>query len=144
MARTYWTLFALCMCGCILSVLLAVLIVVLFNKKRLSKKYLIGSMVALVFAFGLSIFQLIPCIKDYKLVINNEFIEAEAVVIEFTYTNDDLDGNGKTTYAKPKFYIESKDEYVVLDASNVEKGKKYVIRYYPNTKICEVVDCIEQ
>jgi hypothetical protein len=143
MARTYWTLFGLSICGCVFSALFAILVLMIFKKGNLRKNYLIGYLVALTFAFGLSLFQLIPCIKDYKLVANDQFIEAEAVVVDFTYVHDDLDGNGETTYGKPKFYIESKNEYVVLNISNVKKGEKYVIRYYPNTKICEIIDTIE-
>ena len=70
-------------------------------------------------------------------------MEDEATVVEFTCVRDDPDGNGQTQYSQPKFYIESKDEYIVLYVSNVEIGRKYRIRYLPNTKICEVIYCIE-
>ncbi len=77
------------------------------------------------------------------MVINNEYVEDSAVVVEFTYVHKDLDGNGRVQYSKPKFYIENKNKYIILNVANVEIGKEYRIRYYPNTKICEILYCIE-
>jgi hypothetical protein len=91
----------------------------------------------------LSLYLIVPCIKDYKYVSNNEYLEADAEVVEFTYAKRDLDGNGQMTYAKPKFYIEETNEYIVLHVKDVEVGEKYRIRYLPNTKICEVLYHIE-
>lgn len=44
--------------------------------------------------------------------------------------------------SKPKFYLIDKDEYTVLNMKNVELNEIYIIRYYPNTKIGEVVEKI--
>ncbi len=44
--------------------------------------------------------------------------------------------------SKPKFYLIDKDEYIVLNIKNVELNEIYIIRYYPNTKIGEVVEKI--
>lgn len=44
--------------------------------------------------------------------------------------------------SKPKFYLIDKDEYIVLNMKNVELNEIYIIRYYPNTKIGEVVEKI--
>ena len=78
--------------------------------------------------------------KDYKFVSNGEFLEDDGLVVEFTYIKNDLDGNGYTQYSKPKFYIEDKDKYIILNVANVEVGKTYRIRYLPNTKISEILE----
>ena len=139
MQKTYWTLFALGLLGIILSILIFILILVLTNKGVISKKYGAVATAALLFTSILSLYLIIPCIKDYSLVSNSEFLEEEAIAVEFTYINRDPDGTGETQYSKPKFYIISKDKYVVLNIANIEIGKTYRIRYYPNTKIGEVV-----
>lgn len=60
--------------------------------------------------------------------------------VEFTYANANLDGNGETQYAKPKFFVERTGQFIVLYASDIELGKQYIVRYYPNTKICEATE----
>ena len=144
MQTTYWKLFGVSLAGIILSVILCAVMVVLLLKRKISVKYfIIGAAVILLCAFiGTYIF--IPCVKDYEFAANGTFIEENATVVEFTYVRDDPDGNGKTQYSLPKFYIDSKDEYVVLHTSGVELGKTYKIRFYPNTRICEIVAVIEQ
>ena len=79
------------------------------------------------------------CIKDLKYVTNETYEESEGEVIEFTKIKRDYDGNGKIIYSQPKFYFADKNEYVVLYARDVEVGETYLVRYYPNTKICEIV-----
>ena len=59
------------------------------------------------------------------------------------YIKRDYDGNGEVLYRKPKFFIVETGEYIVLNTKEVSKGKKYTIKYYPNTKICEVTEYIE-
>ena len=143
MEKTYWTLFALGSLGFFLSLLLIVALSILLFKKLLSKKYFIISTGVLLFALLLSLYLVIPCIKDYRYISNGDFFEEDAIVIEFTYVHHDLDGTGEIQYSKPKFYIENQEKYVVLKVSNVEIGKKYRIKYLPNTKIGEVLFCIE-
>ena len=43
---------------------------------------------------------------------------------------------------KPKFYLIEKNEYIVLNVKDVELGETYAIRFYPNTKICDVIEKI--
>ena len=52
------------------------------------------------------------------------------------------DGSGRQENSKPKFYLIEKDEYIVLNVKDVELGETYIIRFYPNTKICEVIERI--
>lgn len=129
--------------GIVVCVLVEILVAVLTGKGKLSQRYCIVSTIVLLFTFIFGIYLIIPYINDYNIVKSGEFPEENAVVVEFTYISDDLDGNGQTQYLKPKFYIESKDEYIVLSAVNVEINKEYRIRYLPNTKICEVLYCID-
>ncbi len=70
------------------------------------------------------------------------YIEEKAQVVEFTVSRISADGNGKLENRKPKFYLIEKDEYIVLYEKDVEVGGVYVIRYYPNTKICEIIEAI--
>lgn len=143
MIETYWSTVIVFSVLIILSVSLALLISILTIRGSLTKKFGIISLVLILLTLILIIWYVIPVAKDYKFVSNNEFIEVEAVVVEFAYVRDDLDGNGHTEYSKPKFYIEDKNEYVILKVANVELGKKYKIRYLPNSRICEVVYPIE-
>jgi len=82
------------------------------------------------------------CCKDYNYISNNTYIEEKAKVVEFTISCFDYDGSGKQENSKPKFYLIEKDEYIVLNVKNVELGETYIIRFYPNTKICDVIEKI--
>ena len=88
------------------------------------------------FIFG--IVASVPFLCDYPMVSKGEGIVETAIVVEFTYENQNLDGNGEPIQAKPKFYIPSKNTYVIKVA-NVEIGETYRIRYLPHTKICEIL-----
>jgi len=143
MQKTYWTLFGLCLMGIIFSFIFCIFIIILFSKKQLNLKYFIGYILTLFLVFFASMYQFGYCIKDYNFAKNNTFIEETLTVIEFTKIERDLDGNGKISYSEPKFYIHGKDEYIVLYTQDVEVGKTYRVRYYPNTKICEILYCIE-
>ena len=144
MQATYWTLFWVSIAGLALSVILCAVTVVLLIKRKISLKYfIVGAAVLSICAF-IGVYILVPCVKDYELVTNGDFLEETATVVEFTYGRDDPDGNGKTQYSSPKFYIEGKGEYVVLHANGVELGKTYRIRFYPNTRICEIVSVLEK
>ena len=82
------------------------------------------------------------CCKDYNYVVNNTYIEEKAKVVEFTVSRFDYDGSGRQENSKPKFYLIEKDEYIVLNVKDVELGETYIIRFYPNTKICDVIEKI--
>ena len=144
MYKTYWQTFGLGICGVIFPIILIVLIWFLTSRGLLKKKYFVIATIALLLTVILGLYLLIPCIKDHKYVSGGKFLEDDALVVEFTYIKGDPDGNGQTQYSKPKFFIESKNEYIVLNAANVEQGKKYRIRYLPNTKICEIIKELEE
>ena len=112
-------------------------------KKLTNTKTFIALTILSAIILLLSTCSIIPYIKDYSIVSNSGFLEDDAILIEFTYIRNDPDGNGETQYSKPKFYIEEKNEYIILNLANVEVGKKYRIRYLPNTKLSEIVCCIQ-
>ena len=116
-------------------------VIILFCKRQLNLKYFIGYTLALFLTALVSTYQFGFCIRDYDFAKNNTFVEETLTVIEFTKVERDLDGNGQISYSKPKFYIHEKDEYIILHTKDVEIGKTYRVRYYPNTKIIgRVVD----
>ena len=144
MLKSYWTSFIFGMVIVLFSILTIVLICCLFSRNKISKMLFSGGVIVLIVTIVLTFSSLIiPCIKDYKFVSNSAFLEDEATVVDFMKKDQNLDGNGITRYSKPKFYIENKNEYIVLHTSDVEIGKKYRIRYLPNTRICEVLYCID-
>ena len=138
MLTEYWLLFALSVTGLASAGVFAVLCTCLFVKKKLNKPYFIGFCVALLFLATLGTYLFIPAALDFDMVISGEYLEETAVVICFTHANSD-EADPEIHYSQPKFYIPEKDEYVILNAANVEIGKTYRIRYYPHTKICEAV-----
>ena len=143
MLNTYWSLLALGLFGAIFSLALFAVLLVLTRKKKIRHTYFWTATVFLLLALVLSISILIPCAKDYPMVLTGECVEDEATVMVFTHVREDPDGNGQTQYSQPKFYLENKQEYIVLYVSGVEVGKTYKIRYLPNTRICEVVESVE-
>ena len=143
MEKYYWILFVLGISGIILLFLLMIVCIILEKKKKISRKFLFISLIFSFIGFVLSLYVFIPCIKDYKFVVNDNYFEEDAVVVEFTKTKRDLDGNGQTNCSEPKLYIENKNEYIILYTSSVEIGKKYRIKYLPNTKLCDIMYCIE-
>ena len=143
MQKTYWTTFAVALLLLFISIALLVLIVILSRKGFLNKKWLVSIFFLAIAMLG-ELYILKPCAKDYEFMRTGCYLEEDATVVEFTYIKQDLDGNGQTQYSKPKFYVEATNEYVVLRCRDVEIGKKYRIRYLPNTKICEVLYCVEE
>ncbi len=143
MVKTYWDLLIYGVILIAFGIFAIIFVCVQFRKGALSKNYVIIGGALMIICMCLTSNTIISCIKDYKYVSNNEYLEADAVVVEFTYAKRDLDGNGQMTYAKPKFYIEETNEYIILHVKDVEVGEKYRIRYLPNTKICEVLYHIE-
>lgn len=143
MINSYWILFYLSLIGTVLFTLFIILELIFMKKIFLNKKYGIFILIVSICLFStLSILcasKFVLYFKDYEYVSNNTCIEEKAKVVEFTEIRFDYDGNGKTSYGKPKFYLIDKDEYIILNIKKVEIGKTYVIRYYPNTKICDVL-----
>lgn len=146
MVKNYWTLFYLTLIGMIIFISLFVLGFIFAKKIFLDKKYgiillIICSCITFTFS-ALCTSEFTLCCRDYDYVSNNTYIEKKAKVIEFTVTRFDYDGNGRQENSKPKFYLIENDEYIVLNVKNVELGETYIIRFYPNTKICDVVEKI--
>ncbi len=147
MVKTYWSLFYLSLAGIIVFVSLFVLGFV-FMKRVSGKKYggllLIVCSCITVSLVAISAVNFAQCLKDYHYISDNTFVEEKAVVVEFTVSRIDYDGNGQQVNSNPKFYLIEKDQYIILHVKNVEIGETYVIRYYPNTQICEVVEKVSK
>lgn len=143
MEKTYWEIFYLSLVGCILFMGLLILMLVFAKKIFVETKYGLTKLSALsiscLFLIALSGVNFIRCCKDYPYVTAGLYEEEKAKVLNFTYSKTDYDGNGQIINAKPEFWLIDHNESIVLYAKNVEIGKTYLIRYYPNTKICEVV-----
>lgn len=146
MVKNYWLLFYLTLIGMIIFVSLFIIGFIFAKKVLLDKKYgIILLIVCSCASFTLStlcISKFILCCKDYNYVFNNTYIEEKAKVVEFTVSSFDYDGSGKQENSNPKFYLIDKDEYIVLNVKYVELGETYIIRFYPNTKICDVIEKI--
>ncbi len=146
MVKDYWTLCYLTLIGMIIYASAFILGFIFAKKIFLDKKYgIIKLIICSCLSFSLctlcvSIFT--SCCKDYNYVYNNTYIEEKAKVVEFSVSRFEYDGNGRQEYSNPKFYLIEKDEYVVLHAKGVEVGETYIIRFYPNTKICDVIEKI--
>lgn len=144
MVEQYWELFALSLAGTVICVVMLALGFVFAKKLFLNKKYgvvgLVLLSVILALVTALSAHHFILCCKDYSYVSDNTYIEAKAEMIEYTSVEKDSDGNGLVVYRKPKFFLPERNEYIVLYTKDVEVGETYLIRYYPNTRICEIVD----
>lgn len=143
MEKTYWEIFFLSLIGCILFIGLLVLMLVCRKKLFVESKYKLIQLLALatlcLLMIALSSVNFVRCCKDYRYVAKDSYEEDKAKVLDFKYSKKDYDGNGEIINAVPKFWLIDHNEIVVLHAKNVEIGKTYLIRYYPNTKICEVV-----
>lgn len=140
MQNTYWTLFGIALFTIIASIALIVLTSFLLSKGKLGKKCFAGAAIALSFATFLGIYIFVPCVKDFEYAVSGTYIEEKMTAVEFTYANANLDGNGETQYAQPNFFVERTGQFIVLYASDIELGKQYIVRYYPNTKICEATE----
>ena len=144
MVKNYWTLFYLTSIGMIIFISLFFLGFLFAKKLFLGKKYGIILLIVcscITFAFSaLCVSKFTLCCKDYNYVANNTYIEEKAMVVEFTVSRFDYDGSVRQENSKPKFYLIEKDEYIVLNVKDVELGETYIIRFYPNTKICDVIE----
>jgi hypothetical protein len=147
MVKSFWSLFYLSLIGGLLFLILLVLELLFIKKLFLEKPHgwikFAAVTAVILFFVALSGISFIQCCRDYHYVAGGTFEEENAKVIEFTYTKMDSDGNGQMTNTKPKFLLVDRNEYIVLYAKEVELGKTYLIRYYPNTKICEVIQEIQ-
>lgn len=148
MVKTYWALFILSIMGSLIGIVLICLGIV-FAKRWFFAKTNGFFPLILFFAFflAITIFSIkiaINSYKDYDYVVSETYIEGVGTVIEFMDTRRDLDGNGQINPREPKFYFHDTEQTIVLHAKDVELGETYRIRYYPNTKICEVIEVVPQ
>ncbi len=140
MQNQYWIEFGVYLSAIVSSVILGVLVIIQFAKRKLSLKYCISAELVLTILLFVGIYRFTFCAKDYELVKNDTFMEETLEMIEFTETYRD---DGYVSYLCSKFYNREKDEYIILYTTDVEVGKSYRIRYYPNTGICEILYCVD-
>lgn len=147
MVKSFWTLFCFSLVGVLLFLSLLVLELVFIRKLFLVKTYGLIKFAAvtagLLFLLIISCVTFAQCCKDYHYIASGTFEEEKAKVVEFTYSKKDYDGNGQIINSKPRFLLVDQGKYIVLYAKDVELAKTYLIRYYPNTKICEVLQEIQ-
>ncbi len=146
MEKQFWALFYLSLIGLILICVLLIVSIVFAKRIFLQRKYgsvlLVVSVCALLLFVFLTTKHFIECYRDLSYVTSETYIEEECKVIEYTRIERDLDGNGQISYNDPKLHVIDTDEYIILHLQGVEVGGTYLIRYYPNTKICEVIERI--
>ena len=149
MEKTYWLGFYLFLIGTLLGAIILILLpywIKLLVRKRMEIYqfiFLVGAGIFLC-TFGTCTF--CNLYKDYELVSNHEYLEDDCTLIEYTLIKNDGGTDtspGEDHYLKPKFYIADKDEYIILDLTDLEIGKTYRIRYYPNSQIAEVLYCVD-
>ena len=141
----YWQSVTILVLLGILSIIVIIPICILTKKGRLWKPIIsAGVSIFMVLMASLCVYLLIPLAKDYRYISSGEIMEDNLTVIEFTDIHA-YDEFGGLRYTEPKFYIESKDEYIVLNGTDdiFEVGVTYRIRYLPNSKKCEVLYRIE-
>lgn len=143
MVEQYWKLFALSLSGTVICAGMLALGFIFAKKMFLNKKYgvvwlvLLSALLTLVTASSAHHF--ILCCKDYGYVSDNTYIEVKAEMVEYTSVRKDSD-SGLFIRREPKFFLPEQNEYIVLYTKNVVIGETYLIRYYPNTRICEVIE----
>lgn len=141
MTKNYLILFWLSLIGTIIFAVILLFLIVFSKKIILSKKY--GMVILFFLSFVMCILSTTKfslCCKDYEYFSTGTCIEEIGVVVDYMHIKRDYDGNGEMIYAKPKFFIAKTGEYIVLNAKGTNIGKKYAIKYYPNTRICEVTE----
>lgn len=139
MEKTYWSLFIFLVIAIIGLVGCFTVFCVTCAKKKFNFRNCIIMGVIIGGACIFCVKSLIPLLQDFDMVLRHEYIEDIGTVIEFTESYRDLDGNGRMTYSKPRFYIPEKDMYIILYLKEVQVGKKYKIKYYPYSKIAEAI-----
>lgn len=141
-------MFYLSLFGILFSIIFFILCIII--RKRIFSKDLLktfeGKLQAAFIVFGIlfiftfSTIEFIFCCKDYYYVSNNTYIETTGKVIEFTHVSNPYETGTQKSYSNPKFYLSEYDSYIILRTINVEVGETYLIRFYPNTRICEIVE----
>ena len=139
--KTYWISVILLCVFFVLSTVTLVFILYLSKMNKLSKGFSISSIIVCIFLMFFIVYSIVPYMKDCTFVLEDNFVEEDVILVEFTRSRIDADGNGQIHYSHPKFYCERTHEYIILNISDVELGQKYRIRYLPNTKLCEIVYC---
>lgn len=139
MSKNYLILLGLSLIGLITFLSTFIVLIIFFKRIITSNKYgflilILLSLVMIVISSNI----FIRCYKDFKYYRSGTCIEHIGTVVEFTYIKRDYDGTGELMNRKPKFFIAETGEYIVLNTKNVIVGETYKIKYYPNTKICEV------
>ena len=148
MRDLYWILFYTCLTLIVLCLIGIVMLIVNSKKYMSDPDYGPGwlqftSMLLLIIEIT-SIIRVVNLCMDYDYVINDTYIETVGIVVEFTLTTSDNYGDDKN-YSFPKFYIPDGDYYIVLSAPTyqIEVGSTCLIRYYPNSRLCDIVEVIE-
>ena len=141
-------MFYLSLFGILFSIIFFILCIII--RKRIFSKDLLktfeGKLQAAFIVFGIlfiftfSTIEFIFCCKDYYYVSNNTYIETTGKVIEFTHVSNPYETGTQKSYSNPKFYLSEYDSYIILRTINVEVGETYLIRFHPNTRICEIVE----
>ena len=149
MEKEYWFLFCLFLIVMLLGAIALILLpywIKLLVRKRMEIYQFILLIGVGVFSLILGAPNFVVYYKDYELVSNHEYLEDDCTLIEYTLIENDGGTDtspGEDHYLKPKFYIADKDEYIILDLTDLEIGKTYRIRYYPNSQIAEVLYCVD-
>ena len=143
MVANYFALLTISLLAVAVGIFLAILGTVRIRKWFLSKKggaviYGIFLCVFLTLA-GLGVRYTVPALGDLPYVMGGTYEEAVGLVMGFDEARYDADGNGSVNYSRPIFYLEETKETLILPTKGVTLGKRYLIRYYPHTKITEVV-----
>lgn len=101
--------------------------------------YICGLLVFL-FLSVVCVYQIKNMCKDYSYVRNHTYIEEKAIIEEITITKGRF---GEEVNRGAKVRLLDSNEYIYFDIEGVTVGKTYIIRYYPHTKICEVVEEVQ-
>lgn len=146
MQNIYWFLFYSCL---FISVILLITIILLIvnSKKHIAmpnhgRGWLVFTLMLTLIIEIFSTTYFVNLCKDYDYAINNTYIENVGTVVEFTViTGDNYDYKD---YNLPKFYIPDEDYYIVLlvPTNQIEVGSICLIRYYPNSRLGEIVEVI--
>lgn len=148
MQNIYWLIFYSCL---FISVILLITITLLIvnSKKHISnpnhgRGWLVFTLMLTLIIETFSTMYFVNLCKDYDYAINNTYIETTGTVVEFTVTTSDNYGDYKS-YSFPKFYIPDGDYYIVLAVPvyQIEVGSTCLIRYYPNSRLGEIVEVVE-
>jgi hypothetical protein len=145
MVEKYWESLYFSIFFILISAVAIILLTVLRIKKvpKINNLGTFCGILCMIIVLLSSMKEVYEVMQDYDMVISGEYEEEDMILIDYLRIYRDLDGNGQISYSEPKFYIPSKDEYIVLYLTDLEIGKTYRIRYYPNCKIAEVLYCVD-